>query len=89
MLYNNQRKEWEHSGGSGGISRVHLYHHPINNTYRIVGRKVQDHAVCLQLVIGKSFFVFNSDQLEWSVCPEVILIIVHPFVHMECVPKCW
>ena len=45
--------------------------------------------VCLKLVTGKSFFVFNSDQLEWSVCPEVILIIVHPFVHMECVPKCW
>lgn len=45
MLYNNERKEWEHSGGSSGISRVHVYHHPINNTYRIVGRKVQDHTV--------------------------------------------
>ena len=46
MLYNNDRKEWEHSGGSSGISRVHVYHHPVNNTYRIVGRKVQDHTVC-------------------------------------------
>lgn len=89
MLYNKQREEWEHSGGLSGISRVHLYHRPVNNTYRIVGRKVQDHTVCLQLVIGKSFFVFNSDQLEWNACPEVILTSVHPFVHMECVPKCW
>lgn len=45
MLYNNERKEWEHSGGSSGISRVHVYYHPVNNTYRIVGRKVQDHTV--------------------------------------------
>ena len=49
MLYNNERKEWEHSGGSSGISRVHVYHHPVNNTYRIVGRKVQDHTVCYKL----------------------------------------
>lgn len=49
MLYNNDKKEWEHSGGSSGISRVHVYHHPVNNTYRIVGRKVQDHTVCQQL----------------------------------------
>ena len=50
MLYNNERKEWEHSGGSSGISRVHVYHHPVNNTYRIVGRKVQDHTVCEQVL---------------------------------------
>lgn len=49
MLYNNDRKEWEHSGGSSGLSRVHVYHHPVNNTYRIVGRKAQDHTVCYQL----------------------------------------
>lgn len=56
MLYNNERKEWEHSGGSSGISRVHVYHHPIHNTYRIVGRKLQDHAVFFQLVYSNSFF---------------------------------
>lgn len=49
MLYNNDRKEWEHSGGSSGLSRVHVYHHPVNNTYRIVGRKVQDHTVCCEV----------------------------------------
>lgn len=56
MLWNNDKKEWEYSGGSSGISRVHIYHHPINNTYRIVGRNVHDHKVSLQLVIGESSF---------------------------------
>ena len=46
MLYNNERKEWEHSGGSQGISRIQVYHNLRNNTYRIVGRKVQDQSVC-------------------------------------------
>ena len=82
MLYNNERKEWEHSGGSSGISRVHVYHHPINNTYRIVGRKVQDHAVCFQLVYGNSFF---CDKLLLArVCLEVIFGIIHQdFLHIK------
>ena len=77
MLYNNERKEWEHSGGSSGISRVHVYHHPINNTYRIVGRKVQDHAVCFQPVYGNSFFVTNYYLLECEFCLEVIFGFIH------------
>ena len=77
MLYNNERKEWEHSGGSQGISRVHVYHHPINNTYRIVGRKVQDHAVCFQLVYGNSFFVTNYYLLECEFCLEFIFGFIH------------
>jgi len=68
MLYNEDRKEWEHSGGSSRISLVHVYHHPVNNTYRIVGRKVQDHTVqvCQQF---KMLFMFahlpgNSSRLH-------------------------
>ena len=79
MLYNNERKEWEHSGGSQGISRVHVYHHPINNTYRIVGRKVQDHAVCFELAYGTVivFFVTNYYLLECEFCLEVIFGFIH------------
>lgn len=45
MLYDNDRKQWQHSGGTPGLSRVNIYHHPVNNTFRIVGRKLDDHAV--------------------------------------------
>jgi hypothetical protein len=27
------------------LSQVHIYHHFINNTFRVVGRKLQDHEV--------------------------------------------
>lgn len=53
MLYNNERREWEHSGGSQGISRIQVYHHPLNNTYRIVGRKVQDQTVVINCALAK------------------------------------
>jgi len=45
MLYDNDRKQWQHSGGTPGLSRVNIYHHPGNNTFRIVGRKLDDHTV--------------------------------------------
>ena len=63
LLYNDDRKEWEHSGGSSGISRVQVYHHPVNLTYRIVGRKMKDHMVCSGLKILFSFKILQV-QLE-------------------------
>ena len=27
------------------ISKVHIYHHFINSTFRVVGRKLEDHEV--------------------------------------------
>ena len=48
MVYDDMQKKWLPSGSSpGGISKVHIYHHPSNGTFRIVGRKVQDHEVSL------------------------------------------
>lgn len=73
MLYNNEKKEWEHSGGSSGMSRVHVYHHPVNNTYRIVGRKQQDHMVCYQFLLD---IVANS-RIFWD---PFRLASVHVFV---------
>ena len=61
MLYNNERKEWEHADDSQGYNRVHVYHHLVNNTYRIVGRNVEDESVCLQLINFYSFLV-----LAWT-----------------------
>ena len=60
MLYSYEREEWEDSGDA----LVQVYHHLVNNTYRIVARKFKDESVCLQLInVNKSFFTFTFDQL--------------------------
>ncbi len=47
MIYDDLNKKWVPSGSSHGLSKVHIYHHFINNTFRVVGRKLQDHEVQL------------------------------------------
>ena len=42
MVYSDTEKKWLPSGSSSGISKVCIYHHPGNNTFRVVGRKLQD-----------------------------------------------
>ena len=48
MVYDDVNKKWVPSGSSHGLSKVHIYHHFINNTFRVVGRKLQDHEVRIQ-----------------------------------------
>ncbi|GIZ03428.1 protein enabled, partial [Caerostris extrusa] len=43
LVYDSQMKKWVPSGSSSGLAKVHIYHHVENNTFRVVGRKVQDH----------------------------------------------
>lgn len=45
MLYDDSLKKWVPSGLSCGPSKVHIYQHVVNNTYRVVGRKLQDQEV--------------------------------------------
>lgn len=45
MIYDDGNKRWVPSGSSTGLSKVHIYHHSVNNTFRVVGRKLQDHEV--------------------------------------------
>ena len=45
MIYDDQKKKWCPSGSSHGLSKVHIYHHFINSTFRVVGRKLEDHEV--------------------------------------------
>ena len=47
MIYDDSNKRWLPSGSSAGLSKVHIYHHSVNNTFRVVGRKLQDHEVRL------------------------------------------
>ncbi|CAG9116217.1 unnamed protein product [Plutella xylostella] len=43
MVYDDGQKRWVPSGTSCGLSKVHIYHHTQHNTFRVVGRKLNDH----------------------------------------------
>lgn len=45
MIYDDVNKRWVPSGSSSGVSKVHIFQHNYNNTFRVVGRKLQDHEV--------------------------------------------
>ena len=45
MVYDDSNKRWMPSGTSSGLSKVHIYHHQTNNSFRVVGRKLHDHEV--------------------------------------------
>jgi hypothetical protein len=49
MIYDNGSNKWIPSGSSQGLSKVHIYYHSVNNTFRVVGRKLQDHEVWLKI----------------------------------------
>ncbi|KAJ9588335.1 hypothetical protein L9F63_018261 [Diploptera punctata] len=53
MIYDDVNKKWMPSGTSSGLSKVHIYQHQVNNTFRVVGRKLQDHEVVINCAILK------------------------------------
>jgi enabled len=53
MVYDENLKKWIPSGNSSGLSKVQIYHHQQNNTFRVVGRKLQDHEVVINCSILK------------------------------------
>lgn len=53
MVYDDVNKKWIPSGTSAGLSKVQLYHHQVNNTFRVVGRKLQDHEIVINCAILK------------------------------------
>ncbi|KAI2800603.1 hypothetical protein BLOT_011991 [Blomia tropicalis] len=54
MVYDDTNKKWLPSGSSSGLSRVHIYQNVQNNTFRVVGRKLQDHEVVINCAILKN-----------------------------------
>ena len=55
LVYNEQSKKWIPSGTSSGLSKVHIYQHTLNGTFRIVGRKLDDHEVVINSAILRGF----------------------------------
>ena len=52
MIYNDVQKKWLHCAPNGP-AKVQLLFSSENQTYRIVGRQIQDHEVVLNHSIGK------------------------------------
>ncbi|CAG9856037.1 unnamed protein product [Phyllotreta striolata] len=53
MVYDDVNKKWIPSGTSSGLSKVHIYQHTVHQTFRVVGRKLQDHEVVINCAILK------------------------------------
>ncbi|XP_018324168.1 protein enabled isoform X2 [Agrilus planipennis] len=53
MVYDDVNKKWIPSGSSSGLSKVHIYQHTVQQTFRVVGRKLQDHEVVINCAIIK------------------------------------
>ncbi|CAH0547794.1 unnamed protein product, partial [Brassicogethes aeneus] len=53
MIYDDLNKKWVPSGSSSGLSKVHIYQHTIQQTFRVVGRKLHDHEVVINCAILK------------------------------------
>ncbi|PZC71615.1 hypothetical protein B5X24_HaOG212883 [Helicoverpa armigera] len=54
MVYDDGLKRWVPSGSSSGLSKVHIYHHTQHNTFRVVGRKLNDHEILANKPAGNS-----------------------------------
>ncbi|CAN8000522.1 unnamed protein product, partial [Ixodes hexagonus] len=53
LVYDDNNKKWVPSGSSSGLSKVHIYQHTVNGTFRVVGRKLHDHEVVINCAILK------------------------------------
>ncbi|KAK9718070.1 WH1 domain [Popillia japonica] len=53
MIYDDGTKKWIPSGTSSGLSKVQIYQHTVQQTFRVVGRKLQNHEVVINCAILK------------------------------------
>ncbi|XP_071832826.1 uncharacterized protein [Apostichopus japonicus] len=53
MIYDDANRKWVQAGNSAGVSRVQIYQHQQNNTYRVVGRLKADQSVVINSAILK------------------------------------
>ncbi|XP_022915773.2 protein enabled isoform X1 [Onthophagus taurus] len=53
MVYDDVTKKWIPSGSSSGVSKVQIYQHTVHQTFRVVGRKLQDQEVVINCAILK------------------------------------
>jgi hypothetical protein len=67
MIYDDATKKWNSGGSTPGLAKVQIYQHLINQSYRVVGRKLQDQEVVINcmLVKGLKYNQANPTFLQW------------------------
>jgi enabled protein len=67
MIYDDVTKKWKPSGSGEGLSRVQIFQNLMNQSYRIVGRKIIDHEVVINSTIlkGLKYNQANQTFLQW------------------------
>lgn len=63
MIYDDVNKKWMPSGTSSGLSKVHVFQHQVNNTFRVVGRKLQNQEVRLDYSIVLLRHLFSMKEI--------------------------
>lgn len=58
MMYDSEPKRWFPCAGSG-ISRVNIYQHSKNQTFRVVGRKLDTQEISVNCAILKGL-IYNE-----------------------------
>ena len=73
MIYDDVSKKWNPSGSSPGVAKVQIYQHLLNQTYRVVGRKIQDHEVVINCLLSKGLKYNQANQtfLQWRDSKQV------------------
>ena len=64
MYYDDGQKKWIPMG----MSKVQIYQHTVNNTFRVVGRKLQDHEV---ITVNVFFAYPDRNFLVTDKCREI------------------
>jgi hypothetical protein len=67
LLYDDINKKWINSGnGPQGVSKVYIYQNVLNQTYRVVGRKVIDQEVVINCLLSKNIKIQKTPLfLQW------------------------
>ncbi len=72
MIYDDLTKKWNPAGVSPGLSKVYIYQNLLNQTYRVVGRKIQDHECVINCMLSKAVkHQANQTFLQWRDVKQV------------------
>ena len=72
MLYDDPNKKWIPAGNGQqqGLSKVQIYRHTGNNTFRVVGRKMANHEV--SSTFYSPLFISNEPRARYNPCLALV-----------------
>lgn len=70
MIYDDLTKKWNPAGA--GLSKVYIYQNLLNQTYRVVGRKIHDNECVINCMLSKNIkYQANQTFLQWRDVKQV------------------